>query len=67
MTQCMLQGPQLKKGIVPGGGTVYIKAISALNKVKGENEDQNVGIEIVKKALKHLLNKSLIMQVKMVL
>ena len=42
----------VEEGIVPGGGTVYIKAIKALSKVKGENEDQNVGIEIVKKALK---------------
>merc|ERR1712078_903157 len=42
----------VEEGIVPGGGTVYIKAIKALSKVKGVNEDQNVGIEIVKKALK---------------
>ena len=42
----------VEEGIVPGGGTVYIKAIKALSKVKGDNEDQNVGIEIVKKALK---------------
>merc|ERR1711988_956496 len=42
----------VEEGIVPGGGTVYIKAIKALSKVKGENEDQNVGVEIVKKALK---------------
>merc|ERR1712046_179410 len=42
----------VEEGIVPGGGVVYIKAIKALDKVKGQNEDQNVGVEIVKKALK---------------
>ena len=41
----------VEEGIVPGG-VVYIKAIKALDKVKGANEDQNVGVEIVKKALK---------------
>ena len=41
----------VEEGIVPGGGTVYIKAIKALSKVKGENEDQNVGISIAKRAL----------------
>merc|ERR1712146_473284 len=42
----------VEEGIVPGGGVVYIKAIKALDKVKGNNEDQNVGIEIVRRALK---------------
>jgi chaperonin GroEL len=40
-----------EEGIVPGGGTAYIRAISALDKLKGENEDEQIGIDIVKGAL----------------
>ena len=40
-----------EEGIVPGGGTAYIRAIEALHKVKGSNEDEQIGIEIVKGAL----------------
>ncbi len=41
----------VEEGIVVGGGVTFIRAISALDKVKGDNEDQNIGIQIVKKAL----------------
>ena len=41
----------VEEGIVVGGGVTFIRAISALEKVKGDNEDQNIGIAIVKKAL----------------
>merc|ERR1712159_515205 len=41
----------VEEGIVAGGGVALVKAINALQKVKGANEDQNVGVEIVKKAL----------------
>ena len=41
----------VEEGIVPGGGTALVKAIAGLDKVKGGNEDQNVGINIVRRAL----------------
>jgi len=40
-----------EEGIVPGGGTAYIRAIEALDKLKAENEDEKIGIEIVRGAL----------------
>ncbi|HYD86494.1 MAG TPA: chaperonin GroEL [Vitreimonas sp.] len=40
----------VEEGIVPGGGTALLRAAFKLN-LKGDNEDQNVGITIVKKAL----------------
>jgi len=40
-----------EEGIVPGGGTAYIRAIPALSKLKGDNEDEQVGIDIVRDAL----------------
>ena len=47
----------IEEGIVPGGGVAYIRAISALDKLKGENEDQNTGIEIVKRAIEEPLRQ----------
>ncbi len=41
----------VEEGIVPGGGTVYISAIDEVNKLKSDNFDIQVGINIVKKAL----------------
>jgi chaperonin GroEL len=42
----------VEEGIVPGGGTAYIRAIEALeDKVRGFNEDEMTGIQIVKRAL----------------
>jgi len=41
----------VEEGIVPGGGTALVKAIAGLEKIKGQNEDQNVGINIVRRAL----------------
>ncbi|MFY7861449.1 MAG: TCP-1/cpn60 chaperonin family protein, partial [Chitinophagales bacterium] len=38
-------------GIIPGGGVGYIRALDSLTDLKGENEDQNTGIEIIKKAI----------------
>jgi chaperonin GroEL len=40
----------VEEGVVPGGGVMLLKAAAALT-VKGDNEDQNAGIAIVKKAL----------------
>ncbi|HHB77757.1 MAG TPA: chaperonin GroEL, partial [Saprospiraceae bacterium] len=41
----------VEEGIVAGGGTVLVRAISSLNNLKGVNEDEGIGIQIVKKAL----------------
>jgi chaperonin GroEL len=42
----------VEEGIVPGGGVVFVKAITALDKVKFDNPDQKVGVDIVRRALK---------------
>jgi chaperonin GroEL len=41
----------IEEGIVPGGGVAYIKAINALKHLKGDNEDESTGIDIIKKAI----------------
>ena len=38
-----------------GGGVALIRTIKSLDKVEGENEDENMGIQIVKKALEYPL------------
>ena len=40
-----------EEGIVPGGGTAYIRAMDCLDKVKADGEDEQVGIDIIKNAL----------------
>ncbi len=42
----------VEEGIVPGGGVAYLRALSALDKVEVNNEDERWGVEIVRKALK---------------
>ena len=42
----------VEEGIVPGGGVALLYAGRALDKVKGANDDQNVGVNIVRKSLK---------------
>jgi chaperonin GroEL len=41
----------VEEGILPGGGVALLRATKALDKLKGENEDQRHGVEMVKKAL----------------
>jgi chaperonin GroEL (HSP60 family) len=41
----------VEEGILPGGGVALLRAAKALDKLKGENEDQKHGVEMVKKAL----------------
>jgi chaperonin GroEL len=41
----------VEEGIVAGGGTALLYATKALAKLEGENDDQNVGINIIRKAL----------------
>lgn len=47
----------VEEGIVPGGGVAFIRAIAALDKLKGDNEDQNTGIDIVRRALEEPLRQ----------
>ncbi|MBQ3656927.1 MAG: chaperonin GroEL [Bacteroidales bacterium] len=47
----------VEEGIVPGGGVSYIRAIEALKNLKGDNEDQNTGIAIIKRALEEPLRQ----------
>jgi chaperonin GroEL len=47
----------IEEGIVPGGGVAYIRAISALEGLKGDNEDQTTGIEIIKRAIEEPLRQ----------
>jgi len=47
----------IEEGIVPGGGVAYIRALKALENLKGDNEDQNTGIEIVKRAIEEPLRQ----------
>ena len=45
----------IAEGIVPGGGVAYIRCIPALDGLKGANEDETTGIEIVKRAIEEPL------------
>lgn len=47
----------LEEGIIPGGGVAFIRAISALDNLKGENEDEQTGIQIVRRALEEPLRQ----------
>ncbi len=40
-----------EEGVVPGGGTAYIRAIASLDKVKTSNADEQIGVEIIRGAL----------------
>jgi len=50
----------IEEGIVPGGGVTYIRAIEALENLKGENEDQSTGIDIIKRAIEEPLRQIVI-------
>ena len=45
------------EGIVPGGGVAYIRSIKALDDLKGANEDETTGIEIVRRAIEEPLRQ----------
>ena len=47
----------VEEGIVPGGGVAYIRAVAALENLKGDNEDQTTGIQIVKRAIEEPLRQ----------
>jgi chaperonin GroEL len=41
----------VEEGIVPGGGVALIRCLEAIDKVKGSNEDERIGVDIVKRAV----------------
>jgi chaperonin GroEL len=45
----------VEEGIIPGGGVAYIRAIDSIADLTGENEDQNTGIAIVRRAIEEPL------------
>ena len=47
----------VEEGIVAGGGVAFIRAIEALDKLKGDNEDETTGIQIVKRAVEEPLRQ----------
>ena len=47
----------VEEGIVAGGGVAYIRAITALDKLKGDNDDETTGIAIIKRALEEPLRQ----------
>jgi len=47
----------VEEGIVAGGGVAYIRAIEAIEKMKGSNEDEATGVQIVKRALEEPLRQ----------
>jgi len=50
----------VEEGIVPGGGVAYIRAVEALDKLKGANEDETTGIAIIKRALEEPIRQIVI-------
>lgn len=50
----------IEEGIVPGGGVAYIRAMSAIESLKGDNEDETTGIEIIKRAIEEPLRQIVI-------
>lgn len=47
----------VEEGIVPGGGVTYINILKDLDKLKGDNPDETIGINIVKRALEEPLRQ----------
>ena len=47
----------IEEGIVAGGGVAYIRAQAALEGLKGENDDEQTGIEIVRRAIEEPLRQ----------
>ena len=47
----------IEEGIIPGGGVGFIRAISSIENLKGENDDQTTGISIIKRALEEPLRQ----------
>ena len=41
----------VEEGVVPGGGVALIRALQAIKDLKGDNEDQNMGIQLTRRAM----------------
>ena len=41
----------IAEGIVPGGGVAYLRSLSVLDELKGDNDDENTGIAIIRRAI----------------
>ena len=47
----------IAEGIVPGGGVAYIRCLAALDSLKGANDDEQTGIDIVRRAIEEPLRQ----------
>ena len=47
----------VEEGIVPGGGTAYIRCLPLLEDLKGYNDDENTGIQIIRRAIEEPLRQ----------
>jgi len=47
----------VEEGIVPGGGVALVRAIAAVDKIKGDNHEQDIGISIAKRAMEEPLRQ----------
>lgn len=47
----------VEEGIVAGGGVAYVRAIEALENLKGANDDENTGVQIIRRALEEPLRQ----------
>jgi len=47
----------VEEGVVPGGGVALVRCMGALEAVKGDNSDQDVGVSIVKRAVEEPLRQ----------
>jgi chaperonin GroEL len=47
----------VEEGVVPGGGVALIRAVKSIGKLKGDNHDQDVGINILKRAVEEPLRQ----------
>ena len=47
----------IAEGIVPGGGVAYIRCLNALETLKGDNDDENTGIAIIRRAIEEPLRQ----------
>ena len=50
----------VEEGVVPGGGVALVRALKGMAKLKGDNEDQNVGIQIARRAMEEPLRQIVI-------
>jgi chaperonin GroEL len=47
----------VEEGVVPGGGVAFIRAVAAIRDLKGDNDDQTVGINILRRAVEEPLRQ----------